>query len=99
MKAAAASVVQVAPITAVGGASIAPTGQAIATRNVVNPVVDEFHQLTFKDPKTGDTLNYNLFIPKDYDTSKTYPLVLFMHDAGATSADPMTTLVQGLGAI
>ncbi|MDB5784712.1 hypothetical protein [Caballeronia mineralivorans] len=44
-------------------------------------------------------LRYNLFAPKDYDASKSYPLVLFMHDAGATSDVTRTTLFQGLGAI
>ena len=49
--------------------------------------------------ETGDTLPYNLFVPKDYDPSKSYPLVNFMHDAGATSENPLFTLKQGLGAI
>jgi len=99
LKLAKANAAQIAPIKVVGGGSIAPTDQVVSVGKVVNLVADDFRQLTFKDPKTGDTLNYNLFIPKEFDKSKSYPLVLFMHDAGATSADPMTTLAQGLGAI
>jgi predicted peptidase len=34
-----------------------------------------------------------------YDPARAYPLVLFMHDAGATSTEPRTTLFQGLGAL
>ncbi|BCX79915.1 hypothetical protein [Campylobacter sp. 19-13652] len=49
--------------------------------------------------KDGESLEYNLFIPKDYNASKTYPLVLFMHDAGAVSPDVLTTLTQGRGAV
>ena len=44
-------------------------------------------------------LRYNLFVPKGYDARRSYPLVLFMHDAGATSEVTRTTLLQGLGAI
>lgn len=67
-----------------------------ATRNMT---LDDFEQLVWNDPETGDSLPYNLYIPQDYDRSVTYPLVNFMHDAGATSDDPLMTLKQGLGAI
>jgi predicted peptidase len=71
----------------------------LATTRVANLVVDDFRQLEFKDPNTGKTLKYNLFVPRHYDASKSYPLVLFMHDAGATSDVTRTTLYQGLGAV
>lgn len=71
----------------------------IATSDVRNLIVDDFKQLEYTDPETGDRLAYNLFVPKDYDPSRSYPLVNFMHDAGATSTEARTTLLQGLGAI
>ncbi|TBU88476.1 peptidase [Phytopseudomonas dryadis] len=74
-------------------------GETLATRAVKNLIVDDFRQLAFHDPRTGDRLQYNLFVPRDYDPQQSYPLVLFMHDAGATSDDPFATLFQGLGAI
>ena len=61
-------------------------------------VADDFKQLTFKDDKTGVTLRYNLFIPKNYDPSKRYPLVLFMHDASGANQVDNYTLLQGNGA-
>ncbi|MFG1412051.1 prolyl oligopeptidase family serine peptidase [Xanthobacter sp. VTT E-85241] len=67
-----------------------------ATRNLI---VDDFVQAEFQDAETGDTLAYNLFVPRDRDPSVPLPLVLFMHDAGATSTVVDTTLVQGLGAV
>jgi predicted peptidase len=76
-----------------------PGGRTLATTKVKNLIVDDFRQREFHDPKTGKMLRYNLFVPKDYDASKSYPLVLFMHDAGATSDVTRTTLFQGLGAI
>lgn len=45
------------------------------------------------------TLQYNLFVPENYDPAKKYPLVLFIHDAGCEGADPLYTLTQGLGAV
>ncbi len=58
-----------------------------------------FRQEVFKDPDTGITLKYNLFIPGNYDANKAYPLVLFIHDAGAVGHDARATLTQGLGAV
>ncbi len=76
-----------------------PDGDRLATTQVENLVVDDFQQLVFNDPHTGKVLRYNLFVPKGYDARRAYPLVLFMHDAGATSDVTRTTLLQGLGAI
>lgn len=74
-------------------------GKLIETNNVINETVDDFTQGIFIDKKTGDVLKYNLYIPKNYDPSKKYPIVLFMHDRGSNSIVSNTTLVQGLGAI
>ena len=38
-------------------------------------------------------------MPKNYDKNKSYPIVLFIHNAGAIGNDTATTLVQGLGAV
>ncbi|ERK52058.1 alpha/beta hydrolase-fold protein [Leptotrichia sp. oral taxon 879] len=64
-----------------------------------NLVVENFKQFVFKDPRTGTSVKYNLYIPKNYDRNKKYPLVLFMHDMGVLSEDTKTTLLQGNGAI
>lgn len=51
------------------------------------------------DAETGKSLQYNLFVPKNYDRTRSYPMVLFMHDAGTVSSNPLITLTQGLGAV
>lgn len=89
--------VDIAEVGAANGDTLAAA--TIETGAVTNLVVDAFEQRVWNDPETGDTLPYNLFVPKDYDPSGSYPLVNFMHDAGATSEDPLFTLKQGLGAI
>ncbi|QHL92014.1 prolyl oligopeptidase family serine peptidase (plasmid) [Sphingomonas changnyeongensis] len=95
---AVATVERAPALTAVDG-SIKPSIRApLDSRVVRNLVVDSFTQHVFCDPVTGDCLAYNLFVPADYDPARAYPLVLFMHDAGNTSSDPLTTLRQGNGA-
>lgn len=98
-KPAQASIVQNGPILAADGESLAAPAGPVATSAVNNLIVDDFQPLAYTDPKTGAVLHYNLFVPKGYDKAKSYPLVLFMHDAGATSDIVDTTLVQGLGAV
>ena len=56
------------------------------------PVVEDFQQFLL------DGMWYNLFVP-ELKAGKTYPLVLFIHDAGACGADPKITLSQGSGAV
>jgi predicted peptidase len=66
----------------------------------INLVVEDFKQLVYTDPNyNNEKLMYNLYVPKNYDPSKKYPLVLFMHDAGVVSNNPTNTLTQGLGAV
>ncbi|MGR4866579.1 alpha/beta hydrolase-fold protein [Caulobacter sp. LARHSG274] len=93
-----ARVTQVADVFAGSGRRFrsGATIETIATRNLV---VDSFKAALFADPTTGDRLPYNLFVPKNYDPAKRYPLVLFMHDMGACGAVVDTALVQGLGAV
>lgn len=98
-KEAKASVTQTRTVTTMNGDTYPANNRAIATSKTANLIVDDFKQFEYKDPKTGETLKYNLFVPKNYDKSKSYPLVLFMHDLGATSTVTTTTLVQGLGAV
>ncbi len=94
-----AHVGQTGTVTTLDGDALAASDEMLAASDTLNLVVDDFRQLEFNDPETGDLLRYNLFVPKDYDASRSFPLVLFMHDAGATSDVTRTTLFQGLGAV
>ena len=64
-----------------------------------NETLTKFKQFTFEDAETGKTMAYNLLIPKDYDGSKNYPLVLFMADASTVGTDATRPLTQGYGAL
>lgn len=85
-------VAQTEALRAADGAVI-PACDGQYSGKVVNLLADQFQTFQFED------LKYNLFIPKNYDPNKKYPLVQFIHDAGYVSPDPMVTLAQGTGAI
>lgn len=61
-------------------------------------VADDFQQMEFVSPYTGQILPYNLYLPADYNPEESYPLVLFIHDAGVASGPVTHTLYQGNGA-
>jgi predicted peptidase len=44
-----------------------------------------------------DTLPYRLLLPENYDASKKYPLIFFMHGAGERGNDNEKQLVHGAG--
>ncbi len=59
----------------------------------------KFKTLEFKDATTGKTMTYNLFVPKDYDKTKTYPIVQFIADASTVGKGVKAPLMQGYGGI
>jgi predicted peptidase len=92
-------VAQVGEVTTGRGEKYDPDSRPVSSTRVVNLVVDDFKQFEYRDPTNGIILRYNLFVPRNYDEDKSYPLVTFIHDAGATSTEARMTLVQGLGAV
>jgi predicted peptidase len=45
--------------------------------------------------KKGDTLPYRVLLPENYDASKKYPLILFLHGSGERGRDNEKQLVHG----
>jgi len=45
--------------------------------------------------QNGDTLRYRMLLPKNFDKTKQYPLVLFLHGAGERGNDNKKQLVHG----
>jgi predicted peptidase len=82
---------QLGEITTVDG-TVLPAGKNEAVSDKVSqPIVQDFRQYEYKG------IPYNLFVPKDYDEKKLYPLVMFISDASTNSDDPFLPLVQGFG--
>ncbi len=45
--------------------------------------------------QNGDTLPYRILLPKDYDSTKFYPLIFFLHGAGERGRDNEKQLTHG----
>ncbi len=99
MKKATSKITQKEDILFTNGKKLEKSIAILENNKTRNLIVENFKQFVYKDPKTGTSVKYNLYIPKNYDKNKKYPLVLFMHDMGVLSEDTKTTLLQGNGAI
>ena len=85
-------------VFATNGKAFKKNLKTLVNNNVKNLVVDNFKQFEYKDSKTGTVVKYNLYIPKNYDKNKKYPMIMFIHDAGPLSENTKVTLLQGNGA-
>ncbi len=47
----------------------------------------ELKKEVYEDPYNGNTLPYLLHIPKNYNSSKKYPIILFLHGSGEIGTD------------
>lgn len=81
---------------AYGGADKAYDTGLLELREEIAP---KFRTFEFKDGVTGRAMTYNLFIPKDYDETKSYPLVQFIADASTVGKGAEAPLKQGYGGI
>jgi poly(3-hydroxybutyrate) depolymerase len=66
---------------------------------VVAACASKFTQETYVDASTGLSVTYNMLLPKDYDQSRSYPMVVFIADSSCTGNDASRSLTQGLGAL
>lgn len=66
---------------------------------LLQETVGKFTQHKYRDELTGQTLDYHLSLPMDYDPTKKYPLVLFIGDASTVGGNVMYPLTQGWGGL
>ena len=79
-----------------GGADKSYDSRLLALREQIAP---RFEVLTFKDPKTGKEMQYNLYTPKNLEPGRKYPLVMFIADASTAGKGVKAPLMQGYGGI
>lgn len=68
-------------------------------RAILDEVQDKYQLLTFTDPDTSFEMQYELFIPENYDTSKRYPMIMFIPDSRAAGRDAAFSLTIGWGGV
>ena len=91
------SVEQIGKVKSYDGAIFLPNNQAVESTSTQAPVIDSFKQFVYTD-SNGVSMPYNLYLPKDYNPEKKYPLVFFVADASANINEVTTPLFQGNGA-
>ncbi len=57
---------------------------------------NSFERATFHS-LSGDSLPYRILVPSTYDSSQSYPLVLFLHGGGERGNDNEKQLLHGVG--
>lgn len=65
--------------------------------SVTSSVKSDFKQLSYTDKKTGVTLRYALYVPKNYDKKTAYPMLTFIPDDSVTGQSTATGITQGYG--
>lgn len=62
-------------------------------------VIDDFDALTYVDKELGVELPYRFYVPKDVNSNKKYPLVVFLHGAGERGKDNFLQVSANRGAV
>lgn len=89
---------QTGMVKAADGTIYAPMNQELGSTEQLEPALQGFNLYEYTDSKTGYKIPYYLYLPRDYDATKKYPLLFFVADASANTDNPKMVLVQGNGA-
>ena len=77
-------------------------GGKVENSEEIQAIIDansgKFTQKTFQDSETGTSLEYSLFIPKDYDDSNDYPLLMYIPDSTGAGKSAKDIVEQYYGA-
>ncbi|TGE34952.1 hypothetical protein E4K67_27750 [Desulfosporosinus fructosivorans] len=93
------SFTQTGSISTVDGETYKAGNTALNNQEDINLIVDDFLKPDFSEPNYQQHYKFNLYVPKDYDKSKSYPLVLFIQDEDSLSSKHAGSLTQGLGGV
>jgi len=65
---------------------------------VLDQNASKFQQFTFTDEETGISFEYSLYVPEDYDASRSYPLIMFIPDSTGAGKSAAEIVQQYYGA-
>ena len=68
-------------------------------QDMIEEVAPKFELLTYEDAESGTSLQYQLFVPENYDASQTYPLLQFIPDSSVVGKGAADVLTQGWGGL
>lgn len=92
------------PTSTETSSAIAPIGSvandlAVDKEALMATVAPTFTQADYVDAETGLTITYNVYLPENYDESKTYPTVVFIADSSLAGREATESLTQGRGGV
>ena len=68
-------------------------------QDMIAKVALKFQLMTYEDAETGTSLQYQLFIPENYDADQSYPLIQFIPDSSVVGKGTDAVLTQGWGGL
>ena len=68
-------------------------------QDMIEEVAPKFELLTYEDAESGTSLQYQLFVPENYDASQSYPLLQFIPDSSVVGKGAADVLTQGWGGL
>ena len=68
-------------------------------KEILDEVQDKYQLLTFTDPDTGFEMQYELFVPENYDAAGSYPMIMFIPDSRAAGREAEFSLTIGWGGV
>ena len=66
---------------------------------MIAEVAPKFQLLTYEDAESGTSLQYQLYIPENYDESQSYPMIQFIPDSSVVGKGTDAVLTQGWGGL
>ena len=82
-----------------GGGGQTDKSSDVELQAMIAEVAPKFQLLTYEDAETGTTLQYQLYVPENYDESESYPLVQFIPDSSVVGRGTDAVLTQGWGGL
>ncbi len=89
---------QIGDVWTESGKKIGGSDKIISSTEVAENITDAFTKHVYTDPVTNYSIPYHIYLPKDYDSAKSYPLLFFVADASANINNDDAVLFQGNGA-
>ena len=68
-------------------------------QTMIAEVAPKFQLLTYEDTETGTSLQYQLYVPENYDETQSYPLIQFIPDSSVVGGGTDAVLTQGWGGL
>ena len=68
-------------------------------QSMITDVAPNFQLLTYEDAESETSLQYQLYIPENYDETQSYPMIQFIPDSSVVGRDASYVLTQGWGGL